>query len=326
MRNMKQNITIILFFILLFSLSSIGQNIIPNGSFETYTACPNGANSNSPDEVKKASGWYTIKQTPDFFHTCATTSIVGVPSNFLGNQTPASGNAYTGLWAYQSSNLNFREILAAKLTTTLVIGQKYFIKLTVSLAEGYNSNCGIDKIGLRFSTVPHSLTVLPPINNFSHLYFTTIMADTLNWKSIFTAFVADSSYKYVEIGNFFNDANTNLQVVKPGAYWSYYYIDDICLSTDSLEALGFNATSIIEDIPNFSRGLFFPNPTTTKTASKIDLSEFDVKLFDVYGNTVKNFSISKENIIEFENISPGIYFIQLRKNQKICTEKIIINN
>lgn len=305
-----------------------GQNIIPNGSFESYSACPVSANTGSPDEVAKATGWYRIKQTPDYYNSCSTGTIVSTPLNFCGNQAPASGNAYMGLWVYDSGTSNFREAIAAKLTTTLNIGQKYFIKLTASNAEGYAFNCGIDKLGIRFSTVQHVVSAPPPINNFAHLYFTTVMADTLNWKYIFGSFVADSSYKYVEISNFYIDALTNVQVIKPyAANWAYYFVDDVALCTDSLEALNFNAssTNISE---SYEMGLnyhFFPIPSTGVVYNHINLFNVNVKIHDVFGTEINSFIINKNSIV-FVNVPDGIYFITIQNQSEKIIEKILLKN
>lgn len=313
-------------YLLLFPLCH-SQNIIPNGSFETYTACPNSVNTNSPDELKKTVNWYSILQTPDYYNVCATTTVVGVPNNFLGYQMPASGNSYMGFTAYVSNTSNAREIIASKLTTTLSIGQKYFTKLLISLSEGYNTNCGIDKVGLRFSTVPHTLVSAPPINNFAHLYFTTIMADTLNWKSVFGSFIADSNYQYVEIGNFFTDVNTNVQVLKPKTTdWAYYYLDDVCLSTDSLEALNYSATGISEINKKERYNLFYPNPCQEKVYCKINLVNYSLKINDIYGDEITDYTLNHDNTIEFRNIPNGIYIVTISQGEKIKKEIIIINN
>lgn len=319
---------LIQFIIFALTINSIySQNIIPNGSFETFTACPTNINSGSPDEVSKATAWYRIKQTPDYFNSCASGTIVNTPNNFFGNQIPASGNAYMGLWAFESGNNNFREIIAAKLTNTLSIGQKYFVKLTVSLAEGYLSNAGIDKIGIRFSTIQHTLSTTP-INNFSHIYFTSIMNDTLNWKSVFGSFVADSTYKYVEIGNFFTDANTNVQILKPGADWSYFYIDDVALCTDSLEALNFNAssTTIENQIINDDLLYFYPIPAAKYLHCNKPLSSDEIEVTNLLGMKCDGTKMIDTQTIDVSLLSDGFYIFKLKLNGHILTKKIIIKN
>lgn len=322
---MKKIIVIVVLFA--FSVNIISaQNIIPNGSFETYTACPVSINSGSPDEVAKATGWYRIKQTPDYFNSCASSTVVGIPSNFFGFQTPASGNAYMGLWAYDSGTSNFREFIAAKLTNTLSIGQKYFLKITISNAEGYDSNCGIDKVGMRFSSVKHLTSAPPPINNFAHLYFNTIMADTLNWKYVFKSFIADSNYQYIEIGNFFNDLNTNFQILKPRtANLAYYYIDDVALSTDSLEALNFNANSTeVLELTNETKFTFYPNPTSNFIYSNKNLNIYTLSIKNIFGEQIDCFT-QNDTSINFEKVPNGIYYLSIfHQSTLIKTEKIII--
>jgi len=66
-------------------------NLVPNPSFESYTACPNNAAT-----ISFATGWLNFGQTPDYFNSCAnsTASFVGVLSNYFGYHT----NIYSKLY------------------------------------------------------------------------------------------------------------------------------------------------------------------------------------------------------------------------------------
>jgi hypothetical protein len=308
-------------FLLFISFGVFSQNIIPNGSFETFTTCPTNINSGFPDQVANAVGWYRADYTPDYLSSCVSYTPIGTPTNFFGYQIPASGNSYMGMWCYNSTMPNYREILGAQLTNTLVIGQKYFIKLTISNAERYQSNCGIDKMGMRFSTVKHTPYNVP-INNFAHLFFNSIMADTLNWKTVFSSFTADSNYQYVEIGHFFNDLNTNIQIFRSEpANLAYYYIDDVALSTDSLEALGFNSTTYIDELKPSNKIKIYPNPAD----NYIWLENYDqiknFRVYDLLQNEVK-VEVLKDRL-DISNISPGIYFLFCELGNEVYKSKII---
>ncbi|OPZ97807.1 MAG: hypothetical protein BWY70_01395 [Bacteroidetes bacterium ADurb.Bin408] len=210
------------------------QNLVPNPSFEdtTGTGCPDGF-----FQATLPNGWSSYWNTPDYFNSCSPTNgFSSVPNNGWGHQLAATGNAYSGAWAYQTLQPNTREYIGRQLSTSMIIGKKYYANFKVNVAE--LSNCGINKIGVLFSTVPFTGNSSPAhVINFSQIYSNDIITDTANWTSISGSFVADSSYQYIIIGNFFSDTNTDTILTGPPktfGYGVYYFIDDIYVGTDSL--------------------------------------------------------------------------------------------
>ncbi|ARV14446.1 alpha-amylase family glycosyl hydrolase [Polaribacter sp. SA4-12] len=70
----------------------------------------------------------------------------------------------------------------------------------------------------------------------------------------------------------------------------------------------------------------YPNPTSTSFTLSQEVQE--VRLFDVTGKLVQNFSknVIKNNTYEVNNLNKGIYFIRIKdKNNQIQTKKLIIN-
>jgi hypothetical protein len=248
-----------------------------------------------------------------------------VPYNCFGFQYPASGNAYSGFLSFSAYGGNNREFLGTQLTNTMIIGQKYFVKFKLVLSLDNTSNSSSDKVGVRFSTVQHnSVTSTPPINNFSHIYATTQISDTLNWTTIFKSFVADSNYAYVEAGNFFDDANTNYAILRPQATnTSYYYFDEFCVSTDSLFTL--NYTTNINEYP-LNELMFYPNPTMDGTLFfNRYLNKTTLKFYDLQGKLIKIISIEYSNYCSVD-IPNGLYFLKIESNENTILKKIIINN
>jgi hypothetical protein len=181
-------------------------NIVPNGNFENYTTCP----SNS--SITNCNGWLNFGFSPDYYNGCAPVGI-NVPHAQMGYQYAHSGIGMAGLagWYNPMTSPNSHEFIGTQLSSPLVIGQKYFMSFFIN-SSGYLYNwrqLTCNKLGLRFSTVASNTLNPAPINNFAHLYTNTIYKDTVNWLKIYGSFVADSSYKYVCIGNFFTDANTD---------------------------------------------------------------------------------------------------------------------
>lgn len=77
-----------------------------------------------------------------------------------------------------------------------------------------------------YTTVPFSSFDSAPIDNNVSIYSNSIVLDSTNWIKISGSFIADSAYDYLIIGNFFTDSALT-------AIYSYYYLDQVTLSTDS---------------------------------------------------------------------------------------------
>jgi len=134
--------------------------------------------------------------------------------------------------------------------------------LKVSLA-GFP--CAINKIGVLFTNVFYGDTTVipaPVMNNFAHVYTSVIITNTTSWTAISGSFVSNSAYQYILVGNFFDDANTDTTILSGSVCASYYFIDDICVSTDSFtcvditnEVIDFNADTtaiLVDSCINFS--------------------------------------------------------------------------
>lgn len=295
------------------------QNLVPNPSFEIYSACPSG-----PDEVFKATDWSAYKESPDYFQTCATISQFSVPNNMFGYQQPLFGNAYCGFWAYSFSAF-YREIMGSQLVTPLIVGQKYFVSFEVAL-DNYGQ-CGTDKIGAKFSTIPFSFSTPVPINNSAQVYASTIITDTLNWTKIRGSFIADSTYGYIMLGNFFYDINTDTSQITGNPFCTtYYFIDNVCVSTDSLYAATWTSTNEIQYDCDFA---IFPNPVSNgvcyiKTTEEI----ISIEIYDLLGKKIDVKTSYNVNLCEinFDNNALGFFFIKTNTNKKQYTNKILIIN
>ncbi|HRD37152.1 MAG TPA: hypothetical protein PLC65_00860 [Bacteroidia bacterium] len=207
----------------------------------------------------------------------------------------------------------YREYLIGKLAFPLVIGQKYYVSFKVNRADslfvtGYSNN----KIGVKFS-VNKSGNV--PINNIASYYSNTIINDTIGWTTIFGSFVSDSMYNFIMLGNFFDDLNTTYLSDFPGL-GAYYYIDDVCVSTDSVFTIKYNTginefidLNDIQVIPSNCNEYFYVN--NIKTNSKIDV-------FDAIGRTCYTiFSVPDEvTRIDCSNWNNGFYYVRVNSFTK----------
>ncbi len=313
MQKLRFQIFLVLSFSLLTSFFYSQINLVPNPSFETYTACPS---STVGGGINLASGWFSCGVSPDYFNICAssTFSLRGVPSNELGYQNTKDGNAYGGLVTYNSGN--GREYISTALSQTLAIGTKYYVSAYISRADSFPYNVASNKFGFRFSTISFTYST-SLTDNFSHIHSNNIIYDSLGWTKISGSFVADSVYQYFIIGNFYNDANT---AVTNSLFLAYYYVDQTCVSTDSTLcgfSTGFNEKKLIIDVS------VYPNPANTIITFE---NIFQSKKFSITNNigiVVKHgICDNKKNTINVSDLENGVYFLVLQEKRI----KVLINH
>jgi hypothetical protein len=304
------------------------QNLVPNPSFEDTNSCPTAFN-----ELFNATGWSSFAGSPDFFHVCNTTDV-GVPINFGGVQMAASGNAYAGFVTYAPlpANQNIREFIASQFVSPLIIGTKYFISYKVSLGFNNSSeiNCASNKIGVNFTTVSYDQVTPHPLTNNAKFYSTSIISDTVNWNRLTGSFIADSAYNYVVLGNFFEDNYTDTLILNTSiSCLSYYYIDDVCISTDSAYTINYIYTGIhhekLED--NFN---IYPNPNNGNFALNYNFGEIGKGKFNVYnsiGQLIYQSKLTQNNgSTNFGlNLASGIYIWSVEADNMIMKkDKFIV--
>ena len=303
-------------FILLLSLvanfSFAQVNLVPNPSFEDTLNCPDGMGA-----IEIATGWFNSGSSPDYFNSCANTGYppYGVPYNFVGHQVAYDGNAYAGLALSFVYSPNYREFIGTQLSQQLTIGIKYFVSASISLADSvdaYPFTCVCNNFGFRFSTIAYEAAQVnfAPVDNFSHVHSTSIISDTLNWTRISGSFIADSTYQYLTIGNFYDDTNTD--TVECGYFQAiaYYYVDGICVSTDSLACMN----SIGINIPHSGITVIYPNPTSGIISVDNLTGETDYTLVNNLGQIIANGKINQlNNTIDLTSVSSGVYFLKINK-------------
>lgn len=215
----------------------VAQNLVPNGSFEEYTACPP-----SFGYAQYATGWQNLHtNSADYFNRCDTGLVAGVPFNTCGYQEPADGDAYVGLISAFPGLPTYREIVGTELLEPLVPGVPVCISFKVSVGGfgSWNGNSAVytaKGVGVQFFTefpLNWSSFLFP---NNSPAYLDVVPIDTSFWYEVNATYVPDSAYTHIAIGNFFSDS---LSVISPldSSYGilfaSYAFIDDVVLFTNS---------------------------------------------------------------------------------------------
>ena len=236
--------SVVMFVSILFilGLNAEGQNLIPNNSFETYSSCPNWSG-----QIDTATGWTSLENhlgTPNYLHTCGTSILSRVPDNNWGWQHAQDGSAYAYLYMYSVTQPERREYMQTQLSSALTAGKTYDISFYVSLSDYTGLQC--NNFGCYFSDTAikgtgdgFALTSYTP-----QFEYTSRVSDTSDWVLISGSFVASGGEEYITIGNFRDDAGTDIVSTGTGTLSSAsYYFDNFSLTENSVpvELLTFKA-------------------------------------------------------------------------------------
>ena len=351
----KQYIFLCSFLIIVASLNA--QNLVPNPSFETYTLCPdqmsleiqNGGNTTTEDEVKRAPPWQiTTQGTSDYYNICApieggsTIYSVNVPNTIIGYQCPRTGNAYTGICTELPM---YREYISAPLLSSLVAGTKYYVSMYVNLADTdvFNAMSFVpsDRIGVYISNgYPDTTGVYDPSAQCECNYIHQIpqienpsgnlITDTLNWVQVSGWYTALGGENWITIGNFRPDLITS-------GYTSYYYIDDVCISTDSSNCItaGLSDCTQKSDVGikqnlDLNNSSVYPNPIKkdgTLSFSNPKNQTCTLTLYNTQGvavATINNITSNKVKI-SADNLPSGLYYYVLSaKDDVLAKGKLVV--
>lgn len=207
-------------------LPTLGQNLCQNGSFETYTVCPDDEN-----QLNRANHWFNANYgSSDLMATCAAQSIVAIPKNFAGIQSPYSGSNYAHFLVtnFISNGTFYHEYVANELAIVLEAHKKYEVVYQINLAD--YSNYGMDRIGVLISDLKPNYTTLERISEVPQLESKKglVLADTTNWVEIRDTFTARGGERYLTIGQFYpNDSLTFEYLPNPRFTRASYYIDGV---------------------------------------------------------------------------------------------------
>src|SRR6185295_8717864 len=103
----------------------------------------------------------------------------------------------------------------------------YYVEFWVSLAD--TSDGAVDRLGAYFQAGPVSvgtnttLLLVPQVESPAGTY----LDDVLGWTKVSGTYVAVGGEDHVVIGNFHDDAATNVQPMPGGYPGINYYVDDV---------------------------------------------------------------------------------------------------
>jgi hypothetical protein len=197
------------------------QNLVPNPSFEQLDTCPGCCSY-----MHYATGWWEVNNTPDYFNVCNPNPWqigYGVPHNNMGFQYAYDGVAYAGLIAYEFSS-NYREYFGCALLEPVHAGVSYSVSMRLSRSEIWT--LASNRIGILFSSDFFDASTPIPLDNYASLWVDSVVTDTSGWSLVEWNYTPQETYKYIYIGNFFDDSSTD--TIQFGSFMrAYYFIDDV---------------------------------------------------------------------------------------------------
>lgn len=331
MSKLKRILITVFIFFSVFNCKS--QNLLANGSFESYNTPVNwnswggdfiGWYTNPPDTVMVDWGSY---QSPDFFIDACPHSYSGVPVNVFGYSQPKSGNNYIGLIVFSYGGL-YREYIYQKFSSPLVAGRNYCLNFYASRSD----RCQYASKNLE----AYFTSSLPSMSTYFNIPATPqivnqtgFISDTTQWTNVQGCYTAVGGEKYVIIGNFKNDPNTDTLYVGtnnpdpnyPGLAqrYSYYYIDDVTLIDQT--SVGLNEISddnVLEIYPNPTTGLINFN------AERYTQGDYTVKILDLFGKEIISEVVNGE--IDISSFDKGVYTLLLYKSKQLIVTKRVMKN
>lgn len=300
------------------------RNLLKNGGFEQLadTLMPHPCPT-SPSQIFKALHWKAAFGSVDYFNSCSNSSYPdwGVPQNLYGSQverdSQSFGGAYAALACYSNTMNDAREYLTTEISEVLVANRLYRLSFYVSLAD--SCNFAVGNIGACFTA--SSIEYLIPATQYFDLltkvtYDSVPITDDEGWTRISKEFVADGNEKFLTIGNFKPDSETNVEQISPSVYeWdvSIYYIDDVLL-----EDLG---TVGIDDEQQLSTFNLYPNPvnkdgwiTVEYDVTNVNGTNVEFIVFDGQGRKVKVMNLpflSTRIDLSKDGLGSGAFLYQL---------------
>jgi hypothetical protein len=203
-------------------------------------------------QISYATPWIGTNNSTDYFNACASVVAgTSVPYPSGGGYLPAkTGNAYAGLWGLNGFTTDYREYLQVQLNNTLVGSQCYFVRYYLNLAD--QSRWAINNMAAHFSILGFTTSGSPALLTPQIFkYGNPIISDTINWVEVDGIYSATGGEKFITLGNFKGDSNTDTLIINnSGYYGSYYFIDDVSVvPIDSIiggmPAFAGNDTSVV---------------------------------------------------------------------------------
>jgi len=296
------------------------ENLLFNYSFEQYDYCPEYYTQDGGDKKFMPYWIQPTKGTPDYFNTCSTGGVSGVPENFAGSSNPKTGKGYVGIIVIGSDRSpakeNTREYIQSEMRDAMEKDVWYCVSFWYKLSS--SSKFAIDALGVLLSDRDISLD---PIRKDINTALNFNIPQVLNkgkvldnkdeWQQVCQLYKAKGNERFFVLGNFNMNADTKIAesttgetVNKRGKEYSYYYIDDVkviriqgetckiceCVPADLAVTPKTEGRSLALDINGGTKPykVEWITGDTAKKLTKIPSGWYSYKVTDMYGCSIND--------------------------------------
>ncbi len=301
------------------------QNLVPNGNFEDGDCPTTYAAINDLDHwyfgIQLPDVEWNLWPSPDWWHTCSPFEELQPPNVSAGYQTPLSGGGMAGVLTYVDIGSDKREILSIELLENLEIGATYTFSFSAARAVAPGIGGSTNRLGMKLTTFPFWTTHEGPLTNSAHFSVEEVLEDSTNWTTLTTEIIADSAYRYLHLGNFYDDDHTtivtydDLMVLRP-----YYFLDEVSLVKESLTTVGRDFIS--------DNLRVFPNPATDFIKIKSRKRITEIQVFGLEGQMVFERKLNREEEVEVDISawSSGLYILTAKGGKGAIHHSKFIKN
>ncbi|QQR86681.1 MAG: hypothetical protein IPJ76_00215 [Flavobacteriales bacterium] len=220
--------------------------------------------------------------------------------------------------------------MGVELTSALIVGQTYHIRLHTSLTtQGSGTNGALafacDHLGALFTVGSYYSTQFDDLPGYAQVFTTSVVTDSTGWTEVAGTFVADSAYAFLTLGNFFNDAATAWDSIEPtGTHgYAYYYFDDVCVALDPSDCTWPSSITLVPTI----EPVVFPLPFVGDLfVAGLPDGQWTFLLFDTNGKfTGTGSNISSNQLVRcsLPALRPGTYLIEAHGPERQRWRKVI---
>lgn len=302
-------------------------NLVHNYSFEEYSSCE----KLDYGTEYYCLNWFDAYTYPgdlpsnygaEYLNACHSGNF-SVPQNVWGHQYAATGQAYMSLVTHSNDIGNgYRESIATLLYAAMIPSERYFLSFKINLADV--SPLATNKFCMKFTTTRNF-----PIDNKAQFYNEEVDPNKNDWITVSTIYTADSSYKYLALGNYFDDSHTQIVRCCPNGLKEHagYFFDDIIVvplkGSCGDHIMGTSRTIHSQHIfpkifPNPAREIIHVEYTSERRTASLGFS-----IVDVAGRIVKtvtrNNHSSPNLSIPIGDLSAGTYMLIVTEKQAVIS-------
>jgi outer membrane protein OmpA-like peptidoglycan-associated protein len=205
-------------------------NYVPNASFELTSKDHCLWNQKGRAYMENIMFWDSpTEATPDILSTRVEPTCWANPRKHSnGKQGPRNGDNIAGIKTYGKGGTDtfWHEYIMVELDSALLPGQRYYAEFYTNRAVA--SSHASNNIGMYFSDEAVITRDRMPLFFTPQVNTEKVIKSKWNmWQKVYGVFEVDSEKKFLLIGNFYMDEDTQTEAFPEGEKGSYYYIDDV---------------------------------------------------------------------------------------------------